>query len=86
MFFSKKLFKNKKISNIFYRRYLCNTHNHKNEEVKKNNIINFPKNINIDLLNIPDNHTFNTYLSKYYYKFFNSKNYTYHKFKGFKKK
>jgi len=83
---SNKLSKNNKISPIFYRRYLCNTHNHKNEEVKKNNIINFPKNINIDLLNIPDNHTFNTYLSKYYNTFFNSTNYTYHKFKGFVKK
>mgnify|MGYP006418617977 CR=1 FL=1 len=90
MICSEKLFKNNQISPTFYRVYLCNTHNYKDDEIIDKNTIRHPSNIYIDLLNIPDyyinNNLFNTYLSKYYNKYFHSNNYTYHKFNGFEKK
>lgn len=84
---SDKLYKNNSISPKYYRRYLCSTHNYKNEHIINMNTISFPKEIYIDLLNIPKNIDINNnFLSKYYSKFFHSNNYNYKHFSSFIKK
>jgi hypothetical protein len=87
MICSDKLYKNNSISPKYYRRYLCSTHNYKNDHIVKMNTISFPKKIHIDLLNIPKNTEINfVFLSKFYNKFFHSNSYNYKKFNSFTKK
>jgi len=80
------------ITPIFYKQYLCHKHNKMTNHEKQNNIIIYPKNIKIDLNNIPDEYlineqTFNLFLAKFYNNYFNSSFlYTYDRFIGFNKK
>lgn len=74
----------------FYKKYLCTTHNYKDDTDKQSNLIIFPNNIHIDTLNTPNKFllnckTFNKYLSKYYSKYFHSHVYDYKQFQEFKK-
>lgn len=87
MICSDKLYTNNSISPKYYRKYLCSTHNYKNDDVIKMNTISYPKKIHIDLLNIPKNTELNNeFLSKFYSKFLHSNNYCYEKFNSFTKK
>ena len=79
------------ISPVFYKQYFCGKHDKMTKEETENNVIYFPKEVKIDLNNIPEcylinEQTFNLFLSKYYTNYFNSQClYKYNKFSGYEK-